>query len=93
MVSDVMDELKAVTRQLSEYADLTSEQAARVSSLTGLWGKPEPLLKLRTGELVTHTELTRRCEQQQAQAATQTVKGQHPIMLVMDECSALDPIF
>lgn len=95
MVSDVMTELLELADDIETWAELQARlEERKVTSLTGVFAPPrKPLLKLRTGELVTEEELGRRSAEQREQAARQSMKGMHPIMVVLDECDELDPIF
>lgn len=74
---------------VSDVIDELKDLAARLEA----YGRREPLLRLRTGELVTHAELTRRADEQRRAAARQAFGGCHPMVMVIDECQALDPVF
>lgn len=95
MVSDVINELYELADDLESWAYCKQQVDQRkVTSLTGIFAPPrKPLLRLRTGELVTEEELARRSAEQRAAAEAQSVKGMHPIMVILDEADALDPIF
>ncbi len=89
MVNDVMDDLKELTEKLRDYASQPDGAHALPSLHFG--PNPQPLLRLRTGELVTESELTRRAAAQRAVAARQKVRGCHPVQVVVDEANDLDP--
>lgn len=85
--NQMIDELKELAGRLERYG----VQASCQNLLAAAGDYAAPLIRLRTGELVTERELARRAEDQRKVAAKQTLRGVHPMVLEVDETSALDP--